>query len=1341
MNNKMYTRSHLLKAAFFSFATRMVKLGNQRKITVEDILSLEKSDLPGANASKIEDAYAASVEQLLRQRSTNINSDGYRSVCTLDSNVCREQLDEIEDEVSHPQPMLLVWIFFRSFWREFAMVALLRLIKSSFQLTVLAYILPKLLTCLKPPYATMQEGLALAFFLFLFTCLQQLFYSQYFYHSMRCGMKLNGAFVLVVYRKILKMRTSESSIGELVNMVSNDSQRLSEFGINFHNLYAGALEATIMLALIVRNAGSVGFLSLLIVLPFGPIMAIIGRKISTLSGLVTKITDERMKMINETVMGIKAVKMYCWEIPFAKVINRVREKEIQHMWSRALCLALTNIVSTTMPVLVGLLVFCGYALMHGEMMNSATAFSTLALINLLRIPMVQLPIGIRSCSEVFISVQRLSEIISLKEISFSKYDPFDAEAPEVIGVRMFSGEFDWGAIGGNSKSMRSTLTNITFRVRSGEIVAVCGHVGSGKSSLLAAIMKEIPRLAGSVCLSGKIAYVPQEAFIMNGSLRDNILFGLPFENKKYKEIIRKCCLEPDLLLLKDGDLTEIGERGMTISGGQKQRLSLARALYSDADIYLLDDPLSAVDQQVGRILFEDCICEYLAKKCVVFVTHQIQHFNRCQNIIFMKDGTIAETGAFNELVANGLEFANFVNSYIEPTDIEHKHMGYEDDASRSREMKRSRNISMQGEIQNGEHENQAHVQLKTETSSFRSIPLRVYLGYFESMGGVRVFAGVLFMFVLAEVVKVVAEFWLAHWIRVSNLDKAAGVLVKQTYYVSVYCAMIGSLFILGFLRALCLYTATLRVAKNVHSRVYANVIQAPMSFFDTTPIGQLLNRFSSDISVLDEKLSESIVYVMLLGCQIVGILLIIFYMFPQFICVLIPLAYAYNRIQREFRFCSRDLRRLELAARTPTYSLLGETLLGLASVRAFRRGSAFEREMENRMQLTLRAGYSFWVASRWLGIRLDMISCIVILFTGVFSVMSKGTVSDNVIGLLLMYSLSLAVNLEFAVRNLIEAEAQFTSVQRLQEYAKNVQPERGLGLSKDLALVMCGKEKEVKALCVPDGYPQNGQISFRGFSMKYRKDLPDILHSIDLDIKAGEKIGVVGRTGAGKSSLAAALFRLVEIQNMCGSIIIDGKDILKLPLWHVRREMSIIPQEPILFIGSVRYNLDPFNEVEDLEIWKALENIDMLQVVDELPGKLDFQIVENGNNFSVGQRQLLCIGRALLQKVKIILMDEATASIDPETDQSVQASIRNGFANCTVITIAHRINTIIDSDRVLVMDKGVVKEFDTPANLLRIQGGSFLSLVEQTGPITTGNLKNVAFSKEEGRLRKLPRLL
>eukprot|EP01135_Chromosphaera_perkinsii_P011303 Nk52_evm84s2367 gene=Nk52_evmTU84s2367 len=1292
-NTEMYSKSNLFRAASFGFATSLVRLGIQRPITGKDILNLERRDLPGRNADRIEEAYAEKVEEFLRTRAAAAavvdGPNGYQSVPGEERRDDDEgSRDQLNDIAKFKESVSLVWIFFQSFWGEFMKVALLRMLKSIFQLTVAAYVLPRLLRYLREPEAGLEEGLMLTLMLFLFSSMQQLFMHQYFHHSVCGGLRLNGAFVLVVYRKILKLQASGSSVGELVNMVSNDSQRMFDFGIDFHNLYAGTIETICIISLIVHNAGSVGFLSLLIVLPFAPTMAFLGRKIGAFRGLVMKITDERMKMMNETLLGIKIVKMYCWEIPFAKVIRRLREKEIKRLWVRTFCSALTNILSTTMPMLVSLVVFTGYALIHGEMMDSATAFSTLALINLLRIPMVQLPRGIRTCSEVIISLNRLSKILSMKEISSAKYQQFDSSNPDALGVAMKKGCFDWGASGGNAELARATLMDISFSAKSGEILAVCGHVGAGKSSLLAAIMKEIPRLSGSVNLSGKIAYVPQEAFIMNASLRENILFGLPFEKSKYKQIIRTCCLEPDLLLLEDGDLTEIGERGMNISGGQKQRISMARALYSEADIYLLDDPLSAVDQHVGRKLFEDCISGYLGGKCVIFVTHQVQYLNQCDNVIFMKDGRIAETGTFDCLVATGSDFASFVSSHTETTKDEEKEA--EEDASDIIEKKRSlsmRAMSVEG-IQEDVHENRVDLLLKKETRSVGSIPLNVYLGYFERLGGLKVFWGVLMVFVFAETVKIGTDSWLSHWIRVSNMEEAAGVHMDQTFYISIYCSMIGGLLILGFLRAVCLYTVALKAAKSFHNAVYVNVIQAPMSFFDTTPVGQLLNRFSNDVSVVDESIPESLLFIMFLGCQIVGILLMIMYMFPMFICVLIPLGFVFNWFQQGFRFSARDLRRIELAARSPTYSLLSETLLGLVSVRAFGRDFSFQKEMEQRMQFTLSAMYSFWVANRWLGFRLDMLSCVVILFTGLFSVLSKGMISDSLIGLVLVYTLTLTGILQFAIRTTIEAESRFTSVQRLQEYTDKLKPERALGLSKDLELVMKGKEKDVSTLAVPSGWPKGGELSFKGFSMKYREALPDVLHSIDLNIQAGEKVGVVGRTGAGKSSLSVALFRLAEIQNMNGSIVLDGQNILNLPLWQLRRAISIIPQEPILFIGSVRYNLDPFNEVEDFEIWKALEKVHMLNVVEELPGKLDFQIVENGDNFSVGQRQLFCIGRSLLQKAKIILMDEATAAVDPETDQFVQATTREGFADCTVITIAHRVNTIIDCDKVLVMSKG-----------------------------------------------------
>jgi ATP-binding cassette subfamily C (CFTR/MRP) protein 1 len=1016
--------------------------------------------------------------------------------------------------------------------------------------------------------------------------------------------------------------------------------------------------------------------------------------------------DERVMLMNEILGGIKVLKLYAWEKSFIKQILDIRLREIVVLKKAAWMRAMFNFVWNNVPFMMSLACFTTYIFMDGgNVLTAQKAFVTMSYINLIKIPMMFIPFLIIGAIQVSVSISRLNKFMNGGELDLMTINKLPMDKDEPISVE--EATFRW------ADDDPVVLRDIDFKVKRGSLTAVVGPVGSGKSSLIGALLGELEKDSGRVNVSGSVAYVPQQAWMQNASVQDNILFGTEFSQMTYLKAIDACALKTDLEILPGGDQTEIGEKGINLSGGQKQRVSLARAVYNDADIYLLDDPLSAVDSHVGKHIFEEVIGSRgaLRNKTTILVTHGITYLPKTDHIIVMKDGRISEQGSYRELVERKGDFAAFLIEHMAEAGIsEDDHeikaqleetMGEE--FRRELDRQRSRKASVgssvisdtEDEATDKEYEKEGAAQpavlqhngnaekgarlIEKETAETGSVKNDVYMHYVKSVGmksALIAFA----MQAISTVFFVLTNLWLDVWTgegKGSSEDPEI-----RNLYLGVYGGLGAASGLAMLVLAIIIAVITLNGSLIMHQDMLKRILHCPMSFFDTTPLGRIVNRFAKDVDVCDNTLPAIIQNWLNILFQALATMVLIVTPIPYFLAVLVPIGVIFLIVQKIFIAASRQLKRLESISRSPIYSHFGETLQGASTIKAYGMEHRFIMDNELKVDTNQAAYFPGLHLNRWLAIRLEGLGALVTFGSAIFILLFPESVDPSDVGLVITYSLSITQLFNWLVRMASDLETNIVAVERIKEYSTSIESEAEWETSH--------RPK--------DSWPEHGSLEFIDFAMRYRPGLDLVLKGVKCQIKGGETVGIVGRTGAGKSSLTVALFRLVE--SASGSIVIDGEDISKMGLHDLRKKLTIIPQDPVLFSGSLRMNLDPFEEHSDEALWHALELSHLKEFVSGLENGLDYEISEAGENVSVGQRQLVCLARALLRKTKVLILDEATAAVDLETDDLIQSTIRKEFKGCTVLTIAHRLNTILDYNRIMVLDKGVIVEFDSPDKLL-----------------------------------------
>ncbi|XP_020807934.1 multidrug resistance-associated protein 1 isoform X13 [Drosophila serrata] len=1174
------------------------------------------------------------------------------------------------------------------------------------------------------------KGILYSVLLFILAAAQTFILGQYFHRMFIVGLRIRTALINAIYRKALRISNStkkESTVGEIVNLMAVDAQRFMELTTYLNMIWSAPLQIGLALFFLWQQLGPSVLAGLAVMIILIPVNGVIASRIKTYQIRQMKYKDERVKLMNEVLSGIKVLKLYAWEPSFEKQVLDIRDKEIATLRSTAYLNAGTSFLWSCAPFLVSLVTFATYVLVsEANQLSVEKVFVSLALFDIMKIPLTVLPMLSVDIAETQVSVKRINKFLNSEELDPNSVT-HDSSKPHPMTIE--NGEFSWGD--------EITLRNINIEVRKSNLVALVGTVGSGKSSVVQAFLGEMEKLAGNVNTVGKLAYVPQQAWIQNATVRDNILFGKTYDRKRYNKVIDACALRADIDILSAGDLTEIGEKGINLSGGQKQRISLARAVYSDADLYLLDDPLSAVDAHVGKHIFEEVIGPkgVLARKSRILVTHGVTFLPQVDSIYVMKMGEISESGTFDQLVKNKGAFADFIIQHLQDGNEEEEELNQikrqisstgdvpELLGSVEKAIKLARTESLSDSISvtsadslmgggNGSlrrrtkrqnsHDSVASAAslkkkqevegklIETEKAQTGGVEFAVYKHYIKSVGIFLSVATLVLNFVF-QAFQIGSNLWLTKWANDDNVGNDTGL---RDMYLGVYGAFgFGQVFTyIG--SVIIVYLGALIGARKMFIFLLSRIMRAPQSFFDIQPRARILDRLANDIYKLDLVLPELIRVFNSQVFRVLATIVVISMSTPIFLAVIVPIAFLYYFAQRFYVATSRQLMRLESVSRSPIYSHFSETVTGASTIRAYDVGNRFIDESDAKVDKNQVCKYPSVIANRWLAIRLEMVGNLIILFASLFAVLG-GQTNPGLVGLSVSYALQVTQTLNWLVRMTSDIETNIVSVERIKEYGETKQ-EAAWELEQD-------KSK-------PKNWPEEGRVEFQNFQVRYREGLDLVLRGVSFNIKGGEKVGIVGRTGAGKSSLTLALFRIIEAAG--GRISIDGVDIATMGLHMLRSRLTIIPQDPVLFSGSLRINLDPFEIKTDDEIWKALELSHLKSFVKSLAAGLNHEIAEGGENLSVGQRQLVCLARALLRKTKVLVLDEATAAVDLETDDLIQKTIRTEFKECTVLTIAHRLNTILDSDKVIVLDKGQITEFASPTELLDNPKSAFYSMAK-----------------------------
>ncbi|XP_076634046.1 putative multidrug resistance-associated protein lethal(2)03659 [Colletes latitarsis] len=1309
-----------LSALTFSWILRTFWVGYRKELEIEDLCRPLKEHTSSILGNKITKAWEKEYEAYEKRKLLSEEKENGSKKYNVKKKLREPSLTKVLMKCFGPR--LLVYGLILA-----VMEILLRVLQPIF--------LGRLLKYYGPDKITKEEAYFYATGVILCSGILIFVIHPYMMAILHMGMKMRVACCSLIYRKALKLsRTAlgETTVGQAVNLLSNDVNRFDVAILFLHYLWIGPLETIIIMYFMYKEVEVSAFIGVATLLMFIPLQGYLGKKSSILRLKTAIRTDERVRLTNEVISGIQAIKMYTWEKPFSALIEKARRREINVIratsWIRGVTMSFI-IFTTRISLFITILAY----VLYGNKITAEKVFMLTAYYNILRQAMtVFFPQGITQIAEALVSIKRLQKFMLYEEIECSNdknetnkeelKDPVKykidinniiKEGNIVKDDRINTNNYQEDSIvilknvsakWFSYEEGDDTLKNINISVKPGELIAIVGQVGAGKSSLLNVLLKELPVNTGSVMINGKLAYASQEPWLFAGSVRQNILFGRKMDQLRYDRVVKVCQLKTDFTLLPYGDKTIVGERGISLSGGQRARINLARAVYSETDMYLLDDPLSAVDAHVGKHMFEECIDKYLRGKTRILVTHQLQYLRNVDRIIVLKDGAIQAEGSYDELATMGVDFGRLLEN--QPS------LDTERSASAAPSRSNSRNASITSLSSYDSKTTDSVDPVEVAEARTRGrVSGKVYSGYFRAGGNWCVVFVVGLFFVLTQMAASGGDYFISQWVNMEEkyVNGSNGNLVIDwkspiTRQICIYLYSGLTIFtvIITLTRSFAFFTACMRASKRLHNSMFENISRATMRFFNTNTSGRVLNRFSKDMGAIDEMLPLALIDCLQIGLTLIGIIVVVAIANPWLLLPTVVIGILFYYIRVFYLATSRSVKRLEGITRSPVFGHLNATLQGLPTVRAFGAQEILTKEFDQHQDLHSSAWFIFIGSSRAFGFWLDLFCVLYIVLVTYSFLLLKDDSSGGNVGLAITQSIGLTGMFQWGMRQSTELENQMTSVERVLEYSK-VESEPPLESAPDK------KPKE--------DWPQEGKVEFKQVSMRYDPAESPVLKNLNFIIYPQEKIGIVGRTGAGKSSLISALFRLADLE---GAILIDGVNITEIGLHDLRSKISIIPQEPFLFSGSLRKNLDPFDSYNDNMLWQALEEVELKEM------GLDGHVNEGGSNLSVGQRQLVCLARAIVKNNPILVLDEATANVDPRTDEFIQLTIRRKFAKCTVFTIAHRLNTVMDSDRILVMDAGSVVEFDAPHVLLQKNTGYLTKMVNETGSAMAEALKEVA---------------
>ncbi|XP_068428332.1 ATP-binding cassette sub-family C member 4-like [Clinocottus analis] len=1280
--------ANLLSKIFFCWLNPLFRIGYQRKLEEDDMYNV----LP-------EDASHRLGEEL----------QGYWN-------------REVQQAAKDLRPPRLASVLVQCYWRSYARIGIYIFIEEVIKViqpVLLGKIIENFESYDNSNIAAVHEAYSYAVGISLTTISLSVLHHLYFYHVQRAGMKIRVAMCHMIYQKALCLNSkafAKTTTGQIVNLLSNDVNKFDELTLYLHFLWIGPIQAVAVILLLMYAIGPSCLAGMSVFFILMPVQTMFGRLFSTLRAETAVLTDDRIRTMNEVISGIRVIKMYGWEKPFAALVDEIRRREILKIMKSSYLRGMNMASFFVASKIIVFITVCIYVL-SGNQLSASRVFMTVSLYGAVRLTITLFfPFAIEKVSESLISIRRIQDLLLLDEVAPQHLGlPMVEKTDCIVKVQDLICYWDM-------MLEAPTLQNVSFTVRPEQLLAVIGPVGAGKSSLLSAILGELSQESGVVKVKGELTYVSQQPWILPGTIQSNILFGKELNPKKYDRVLRACALKRDMDLLPDGDMAMVGDRGANLSGGQKSRVSLARAVYQDADIYLLDDPLSAVDAEVGRHLFEECICGLLRKKPRILVTHQLQYLKAADQIVVLKQGQMVSRGTYSELQSTGLDFTSLLKEEEKGqeeegqggTTISGTVSNFPHTLSDNSMSSLSSLCSSRYSLNEGAEPPAVVVQSTGEESrSEGNVGLRMYVKYFRAGANFLVLLVLISLNALAHITFVLQDWWLACWAseqkHINVTEHLNGSFPQQLdldLYLGVYAGLTASSVVFGFLRSLVFFNVLVSSAQSLHNKMFNAILRTPVHFFDINPIGRILNRFSKDIGYLDSLLPWTFVDFIQVMLQVIGVIAVAAVIIPWILIPVVPLLAVFLFLRCYFLQTSRDIKRLESTTRSPVFSHLSSSLQGLSTIRAFKVQQRFQQMFDGYQDLHSEAWFLFLTTSRWFAVRLDGICSIFVTIITFGCLYLRDGLEPGAVGLALSYAVTLTGMFQWGVRQSAEIENMMTSVERVVEYAE-LESEAPWETDKQL----------------PNDWPKAGSITFDRVNFSYSVNERLVLKNLTVVFSSREKVGIVGRTGAGKSSLISALFRLAEPE---GRIMIDGVLTSEIGLHTLRQKMSIIPQDPVLFTGTMRKNLDPFRLHTDEDLWNALQEVQMKGVVEDLPNKLETVLTESGSNISVGQRQLVCLARAILRKNRILIIDEATANVDPRTDGLIQQTIRDKFQECTVLTIAHRLHTIIDCDRILVLDAGRIQEYDEPYVLLQNQEGIFYQMVQQTGRTEAASLLHTA---------------
>lgn len=1218
--------------------------------------------------------------------------------------------------------------------------------------------------------STYNRGVGLTIGAVILIMVNGLLLNHFFYNSMMTGAQskaiLTKSLLLKSFRLSARSR-EEYSVARITSIMSTDLARIDLAFAYQPILVCFPILVVIAIVLLLVNIGvsSLAGIGLFVISLF--VCLISTRKLFVLREKVLEHTDKRIGLVREVLNNLKIIKFYAWELAYKYNIADARQKEMKYLFSIKVLRDVVTSYAVTIPTLSSMLSFVTMWA-SSSMKSPAEVFSSLSLFSILGQAVMLLPITLATGADALIGFGRCRDFLMAEETELDDYTLKDSNSSEFefggapependVVIEIENANFVWesalsrkhsaldynssgdeqkkthsnGTSGKNygiqnkekyidesdeSGSSNDTcyepdyyslqgnqfpgLHNINLKIKRNEFVIVTGSIGSGKSTLLAALsgtMKLANPNTGHYVKNGEslLCSIP---WMQNATIRENILFGRPYDAKRYQDVVSACCLLDDFKTFPAKDMTEIGERGINLSGGQKARISLARACYSDINVLLFDDVLSAVDSRVGTHIVKNLFNDFLKDRTKILATHQLSTIQSADKIIYLRgDGSI-DCGSLEELRFRNDQFRRLLDFNIQSKPEEEPKVSVEEQQAYERKFA---DISKQEEFDS------AGRMMADEEKATNALSYKVYKMYITLGNGIfGSFAPILFVLlvIIATYCQLFTNTWLSYWTQKKFVGRS------DDFYVGYYVMFAVLTVFFTALEFIMLAYMNNNSASLLNVRAISRILHVPMSFIDTNPIGRVLNRFTKDTDSLDNEIGEQLRLFIFPFAIIIGINILCICYLPWYAIAVPFLFFAFLFLSNFYQGASREIKRLEALQRSLVYNNFNETLTGMSTIQEYKMEYSFIAKNDKYINLMNEAYYLTIANQRWLAINLDIVVSCFALIICLLCVTGQFNIGPSSTGLLLSYVIQIVGLLSLTVRAMTQVENEMNSAERLHHYAYKIPQE---------------PEYKKPETAPPPEWPSSGYIKFDNISMRYRPGLPLVLKDMNLNVYPGEKVGICGKTGAGKSSLMSALYRLCELDK--GSITIDGLDIKDLGLYELRSKLSMIPQDPVLFQGTIRSNLDPFNEYPDDLLWDALRRSGLIkadeiarakQITEPQSGNelhkfhLKQVVTQDGGNLSLGERQLIALARALVRNSKVLILDEATSSVDFETDANIQDTIAEEFSQCTILCIAHRLQTILNYDRIVVIDDGRIVEKGTPVSLFKA-GGVFRKMCDK----------------------------